>query len=107
MITAKFAYPQNGHDHDVWAAGELLEPNGIYEVVGGEIHTYYSYVYLKGFDVPFNTVQFEFFKDNQPIDIIKEKYHAWNQYILTPDKAPVIPQEMPKKRSILHFFRKD
>lgn len=29
MITAKFTYPQNGHDHDVWVAGELLEPNGI------------------------------------------------------------------------------
>lgn len=88
MITAKFTHPENGSELSRELSSKYLTEGGEYEVVGGEIYTYYSYVYLKGFEKAFNTVQFDFYKDGQPINIIEEKIEEWNQYVLSPANNP-------------------
>lgn len=114
MITAKFTHPENGSDLARELSRKYLTVGKEYEVVGGEIYTYYSYVYLKGCDKAFNTVQFDFYKDGEPIDIIQEKLHEWNQYVLRPANnpfkhsthEPAYKEHQPPRKSIRTLKKK-
>lgn len=88
MITAKYTHPNNGSELNRELSQSLLTEGAEYEVVYGEIYSYCSYVYFRGCDKAFNTVQFDFYKDGEPIDIVKEKIREWNQYTLRPTDSP-------------------
>lgn len=50
---------QNGYEHDKDRVKELLKIGDVYTVEEMEVHSFSSYVRLRGFDGWFNTVMFE------------------------------------------------
>ena len=82
MLYAKFMYPDYGHDCDVESAKKAgLKVGEKYEVEDLSMGGYYTSIWLKGIDEIFNSVQFDFYEDEQPIDIYRSpKYNAYLYY---------------------------
>ena len=73
VLTAVYTYPQNGFKP---ALG--LQQNHKYMVESVDMGSSYTDVYLAGFGRPFNSVYFEFFEDEKPVDIYR--HPAYNPY---------------------------
>ena len=73
MLTAEYNYPENGYK-----PAEELEVGREYEVENVMMGQSYTSIYLKGFPHPFNSVQFDFFEDGDPINIYcSPKYNPY------------------------------
>ena len=79
MLYAKFMRPDNGYNSDIERAkkagliiGEKYEVEDL--CMGGS----YTSIYLKNIDIGFNSVQFDYEEDGQPIDIYESpKYNPY------------------------------
>lgn len=80
MVTARFLYPDNGYLSDTKFAEEkgLVEGTDypVRDISVGQSHTS---VYLENFPGVFNSVQFEFFEDGEPLDIFRDR--RFNPYM--------------------------
>lgn len=81
MVTAKYLYPENGY-----CPVEELEVGGEYDVFNIMMGQSHTAIYLENFDKPFNSVNFEFFENGEPLDIFKDS--RFNPYI-SPEKKDV------------------
>ena len=74
MITAEFLYPDNGYPSDVECAKQHgLQQGGSYEVRTFRVGQSRSAVYLCGYNPGFNTVQFKFYEDGNPLDPCRDE----------------------------------
>lgn len=79
MVTVKYLYPENGYcPIEELKVGEEYTVSNI---LMGQSHTA---VYLENFDKPFNSVNFEFFENGEPLDIFTDS--RLNPYISTDRK---------------------
>lgn len=78
MLYAKFDHPEAG-----WDRGEFCKKNltigNMYEVEYVSMGQSYTDIYLKGYKVPFNSVNFTFFKNGEEWDIYSDP--NYNPYI--------------------------
>lgn len=80
MLYAKFVYPDNGHDCDVEYAKKMgLKVGKKYEVEDISMGQSYTSIYLKDIRGSFNSVQFEFEENGNPIDICGDP--RYNPYL--------------------------
>lgn len=80
MLYAKFMYPDNGHEHDKEHVRKVgLKMGERYEVEHVSMGQSSTSVYLKDIEGVFNSVQFEFEEDNEPINIFKDP--RYNLYL--------------------------
>ena len=80
MVTAKFVYPENGHDSDIKKVKESgMVIGSEYSVSSISMGQLYTSVYLEGFSGSFNSVHFEFFEDGHPLNIYRDP--RFNPYI--------------------------
>ena len=79
MLYAKFMYPDNGYDGDVEFAKKTgLEVGEKYEVEDLSMGGSHTSIFLKDVNCSFNSVQFEFEEDGEPIDIYNSpKYNPY------------------------------
>lgn len=75
MIIAKCVQLNN----DGWDSYEELELGKTYEVDYADVDRCHTYVYLKGFSHPFNSVCFDYCKDGKEIDIVEEYIDSYYQ----------------------------
>ena len=82
MLYAKFMYPDYGHDCDVEHAKKVgLKVGERYEVEDLSMGGSHTSIFLKNIDGVFNSVQFEFFEDEQEVDIYRNpKYNGYLYY---------------------------
>lgn len=79
MLQAKYTKPNAGYDWDKKMCQENLTLGELYEVRNvcmGQSHTH---IYLEGIDGCFNSINFEFYEDGEPINIFKDPYY--NPYL--------------------------
>lgn len=77
QLFAKFCNPENGYPGDKEWALKKLKLNNFYEVeniIMGQSHTT---IYLKNIEGAFNSVSFDFYLDNQPINIYETPQFNW------------------------------
>ena len=74
MLKAVYNYPENG-----FKPADELEVGQEYEVEEVHMGGYFTNIYLKGFRYSFNSVQFDFFEDGEPINIYRSK--KYNPYL--------------------------
>ena len=75
MITAKCI-----NNRQLWPEKELsLEVSKSYEVDHIDMGQSFTFVHLKGLEEWFNSLCFEFYEDDKPLDIYKDK--RFNPYI--------------------------
>ena len=79
MLYAKYTNPNAGFDFDKKNCEEYLVPDRKYIVEDIEMGSWHTTVYLKGFNVPFNSVNFTFYKDDEEYDIYGDP--EYNPYI--------------------------
>lgn len=82
MLYAKFVYPDNGYDCDVEHAKRVgLKAGERYEVEDLSMGGSHTSIILKDIDGCFNSVQFDFYEDEQPVDIYRNpKYNGYLYY---------------------------
>ena len=82
MLYAKFVYPDNGYDCDVEHAKNAgLKVGEKYEVTELFIGGSHTSILLKDIDGCFNSVQFIFYENEQPVDIFRNsKYSGYLYY---------------------------
>lgn len=74
-LTAVYNYPENGYRH-----ATQLEVGKEYIVDSVDMGRYYTDIFLSDIDGCFNSVQFDFFEDGEPIDIYSSpKYNPYLQ----------------------------
>jgi len=73
-LTAVYNYPENGY-----RPAKQLEVGKEYNVERVDMGQSSTGIYLSGFSVSFNSVQFDFFEDGKPIDIYRSP--KYNPYI--------------------------
>ena len=73
-LTAVYNYPENGY-----RPAEQLKVGKEYNVERVDMGQSSTAIYLSGFSVSFNSVQFDFFEDGKPIDIYRSP--KYNPYI--------------------------
>lgn len=70
MVTARFERPESGYSRNIEDAKKCDLIVGteypVNKIIMGQS---YTSIYLNGFDVPFNSVHFEFFEDGAPLNI--------------------------------------
>ena len=77
-LTAKFSHPENGSYFDNDRCKKLLIPDKEYTVSRVSMGLALADIYLEGFNIPFNSAQFDFFEDGEKIDIYKDaRYNPW------------------------------
>jgi len=80
MVTAKFVYPENGYPSDVEKSKKAgLVVGSDYPVSNISVGQSYTNVSLENFPGTFNSVQFEFYEDGEPINIFRDR--RFNPYI--------------------------
>lgn len=80
MLYAIFKYPENGTELSKKKAQEQgLVLNEKYEVVSVNMGSFYTNILLKGYNIHFNSVQFDFEEDGEPIDIYSDR--RFNPYL--------------------------
>ena len=79
MLKAKFVLPQAGYFRDQDVASTFLIEGWTYEVDRVVMSQSHTSIWLKGYPVPFNSVQFEFYKDGEKHDIYNDP--EYNPYI--------------------------
>lgn len=79
MLYAKFMYPENGYDVDIEEAERYgLEIGKKYEVEYLSMGGFHTSIFLKNINGVFNSVQFDFFEDEQEVDIYRNpKYSGY------------------------------
>jgi hypothetical protein len=82
MLYAKFMYPDNGYDCDVEEAIRFgLKVGERYEVEYLSMGGSHTSVFLNNINGCFNSVQFEFYENEQPVDIYRNpKYSGYMYY---------------------------
>lgn len=82
MLYAKFMYPDYGYDCDVEFAKKMgLEVGEKYKVEDLSMGGSHTSIFLKNINGAFNSVQFEFFEDDKPVDIYRNpKYNGYLYY---------------------------
>lgn len=74
MVTAKFVNPNNGYFSDIQQSKKAGLVNGMdYPVSHISVGMSHTQVYLEDFVGAFNSVQFEFYEDGEPIDIFRDR----------------------------------
>lgn len=68
-LFAQYIHPGYGHEHQQATAQKLLAPGVLYEVERLSMGQSSTTIFLKGFDVAFNSVMFEFF---EPVNIYRD-----------------------------------
>lgn len=74
-VTVKFTNPDSGWDYDKKRCAELLTMNNEYEIERIVVLDWETELYLKGFDKPFNDVNFTYCIDGEEAErtsVIKE-----------------------------------
>ena len=79
MLKARFANPYAGYFSDQELANMFLIEGWDYEVERIEMSQSHTNVWLTGYPVPFNSVQFEFYKDGVRHDIYGDP--EYNPYL--------------------------
>lgn len=80
MLYAKFTYPDSGYYYDVEYAKKIgLKVGERYEVEDLSMGSSHTSVYLKNVKGSFNSVQFEFEENGEPIDIYNDP--RYNPYL--------------------------
>jgi len=80
MVTAKFVHPENGYPSDVEKSKKVgLVVGCDYPVSNISIGQSYTNVFLEDFPGAFNSVQFEFYENGEPINIFRD--WRFNPYI--------------------------
>lgn len=72
-IIARFSFPENGRPYQIEAAKSVLKHGEEYEVDHIEVFPWYTDVFLKGISGKFNSVQFDFTKDGEPYDPVRDR----------------------------------
>ena len=82
MLYAKFMYPDYGLDCDVIHAVRAgLKVGEKYEVEDLSMGQSHTSIFLKGINGAFNSIQFEFFEDDNKVDIFRNpKYNGYLYY---------------------------
>lgn len=76
-LFAKYTHPENGYPCDKKDASENLVLNNFYEVENIIMGQSYTTIYLKNIEGTFNSVSFDFYLDNQPINIYETPQFNW------------------------------
>lgn len=79
MVSAKFAYPENGTAHHQETAKKYLHVGHEYEVSQIIMGQSYTSVYLSGIDCVFNSVMFDFYENGNDLNIFRD--NRFNPYI--------------------------
>ncbi len=80
MVTAKFVHPENGYPSDIEKSKKVgLVIGSDYPVSNISVGQSYTNVFLENFPGAFNSVQFEFYEDGDPINIFCDR--RFNPYI--------------------------
>lgn len=82
MLYARFMYPDYGHDCDVRHAVRAgLKVGEKYKVEDLSMGQSSTSIFLKDVEGCFNSVQFDFYEDEQPVDIYRNpKYNGYLYY---------------------------
>ena len=79
MLYAKYTEPNAGFDYDKKNCEEFLVPGRKYVVESIDMGSWLTIVYLKGFNVPFNSVNLTFYKGDEEYDIFNDP--EYNPYL--------------------------
>lgn len=79
MLYARFSHPDVGRDYERKVASKVLKVGERYPVHDIQMGSWYTSVYLCGFDIAFNSVFFDFEGQNgEPCNIyIDSKYNPY------------------------------
>lgn len=79
MLQAKYTKPNAGYDWDKKRCQELLKLGELYEVHYVSMGQSHTHIYLEGIDGCFNSVNFDFYENGEPIIIQRDP--RYNPYL--------------------------
>lgn len=79
MLKAKYTHPHNGYEIDKINCERYLKLGESYEVCSISMGQSHTHIFLKGIDCIFNSVNFDFYEDGEPIIIQRDP--RYNPYL--------------------------
>lgn len=96
-VTAIFNYPEKGCDHEKEAAKHYLKLHKEYKLDHVSMGQSNTAIYLKDFEIGFNSVHFDFYENGKIIDIFKDaRFNPYIRMIKSPMKSVMPPKSIRK-----------